>query len=140
MFFLYNIDVIDDGEFFMKYEKYYIESSNGYSNCVIRSFCKLYNYLYDDVYEKLLKLTQELKANNYNDIVVFETFMERHNTFKIESPKIKIKDLNLDNGKYIVFCYDKKDFYHMIPIINNTIYDKNKDCLELYVIDIYKKV
>ena len=124
----------------MKYEKFYIESNNGYTNCVIRSFCKLYNKSYDDVYTELMELTKELKADNYNDIIVFETYMERHNTFKIESAKIKVKDLELDNGEYIVFFYDKKDFYHMIPIINNTIYDKNKDSLELYVIDIYKKV
>ena len=87
----------------MKYQKYFIESSNGYSNCVIRSFCKLYGKSYDEVYAELLELTKELKADNYNDIIVFETYMQRHNTFKIESLKTKVKELNLDNGNYIVF-------------------------------------
>ena len=49
----------------------------------------------------------------------------------------KVKDLKLDNNSYIVFCYNKKDWYHMIPIIDNTIYDKSNECLELEVIKIY---
>ena len=123
----------------MEFKEFFIQSSSGYSNCVIRSFCKLYDKSYDEVYAELLELTKELKADNYNDIIVFETYMQRHNTFKIGFLKTKVKELNLGNGNYIVFCYDKKDFYHMIPIINQTIYDKNTDCLELYVIDIYKE-
>ncbi len=123
----------------MKYKKYYIESSNGYSNCVVRSFCKIYDKSYDDVYNQLVLLSKQLGADNYNDIVVFETYMKKHQTFKIESLKNKVKDLELKHGEYIVFCYDKKDFYHMIPIINGTIYDKNDDCLELFVIDVYRK-
>ena len=39
-----------------------------------------------------------------------------------------------------VFCYDKKEFYHMISIIDNDIYDKNSDCMDLYVISVYKKI
>ena len=27
----------------------------------------------------------------------------------------------------------------MIPIISNVIYDKNSDCLDLYVLSIYRK-
>ena len=65
--------------------------------------------------------------------------MRRHNTIEIESKEIKIKDLELDSGNYIVFCYDKKDYYHMITIIDNTIYDKTDECLDLYVIKVYKE-
>ena len=123
----------------MKYQYYYIENNEGKSNCVIRSFCKLYNKNYDEVYNELKHLTKELNCNNYNDVEVFETYMQRNNTNKIKSSNIKIKDLDLDDGEYIIFCYDKKDYYHMIPIVNNIIYDKNDNCLELYVIDVYKK-
>ena len=45
----------------------------------------------------------------------------------------------IDNSSYIVFCYDKKDYYHMISIIDNVIYDKNSDCMDLYVIAVYRK-
>ena len=66
--------------------------------------------------------------------------MQRRNTKAIDYDKdIKIKDLDLDNGKYIVFCWDKKEFYHMVSIINNVLYDKDDRSLELYAITIYKE-
>ena len=67
--------------------------------------------------------------------------MEDNNIIKINRDEdIKVKDLKIDNGSYIVFCYDKKEFYHMIPIIDNDIYDKNSDCMDLYVISVYRKI
>ena len=123
----------------MKYSEYFISNKEGKSNCVIRSFCKLYNQEYDVVFNELVELAHELNHNSFNDVEVFEEYMKRHNTIEIESKEIKIKDLELDSGNYIVFCYDKKDYYHMITIINNTIYDKSDECLDLYVIKIYKE-
>ena len=109
----------------MTFEEFYISDKNGKSNCVIRSLCKIAN---------------DLKNNSYNDVPVFEKYMEDNNIFKISCEEdIKVKDLKIDNSSYIVFCYNKKDYYHMIPIINNTIYDKNSDCLNLNVISIYRK-
>ena len=58
----------------IKYEEYFISNKDGKSNCVIRTFCKLFN----------------------------------------------------------------KDWYHMVPIIDNVLYDKTNDSLELYVISLYK--
>ena len=122
----------------MKFEEYFITDKNNKSNCVIRTFCKMFNEEYENVSNELSSIAQELNCS-FNDIEVFEYYMKKRNFNKLEYNKdIKIKDLELSNNKYIIFCYDKKDFYHMIPIINNTIYDKNKDCLELYVINIYK--
>ena len=123
----------------MKYSEYFISNKEGKSNCVIRSFCKLYNQEYDVVFNELVELAHELNHNSFNDVEVFEEYMRRHDTIEIESKEIKIKDLELDSGNYIVFCYDKKDFYHMITIIDNTIYDKTDECLELYVMKIYKE-
>ncbi len=125
----------------MKVAKYYISDSNGKSNCIIRSFCKLYDEEYINVYNELCNIAKEIGSNSYNDIEVFETYMKNHKTINIKYGKdIKIKDLNLELGKYIIFCWDKKDYYHMITIINNTIYDKDDKCLELYTIKIYKQV
>ena len=123
----------------MKYSEYFISNKEGKSNCVIRSFCKLYNQEYDVVFNELVELAHELNHNSFNDVEVFEEYMRRHNTIEIESKEIKIKDLELDSGNYIVFCYDKKDYYHMITNIDNTIYDKTDECLDLYVIKVYKE-
>lgn len=124
----------------MTFKEFYISDKNGKSNCVIRSLCKILNKEYDDVYSDLCKIANDLKSNSYNDVPVFEKYMEDNNIFKISCEEdIKVKDLKIDNSSYIVFCYNKKDYYHMIPIINNTIYDKNSDCLNLNVISIYRK-
>lgn len=124
----------------MTFKEFYISDKNGKSNCVIRSLCKILNKEYDDIYSDLCKIANDLKNNSYNDVPVFEKYMEDNNIFKISyEGDIKVKDLKIDNSSYIVFCYNKKDYYHMIPIINNTIYDKNSDCLNLNVISIYRK-
>ena len=122
----------------MTFKEYYISDKNGKSNCVIRSLCKVLNKEYDDVYNDLCKVAQNLNCS-FNDIEVFETYMEDNNIFKINCKKdIKVKDLEIDNSSYIVFCYDKKDYYHMISIIDKVIYDRNIECMNLYVISIYK--
>ena len=122
----------------MKYENFYITDNEGKSNCVIRSFSKIYNKEYDEVAKGLLNISKELNTN-FNDIETFEEYMKRLNTKKIDYGKdLLIKDLSLDNDKYIIFCYDKKDFYHMVPVINKTVFDYCDDSLNLYVISIYK--
>ena len=66
--------------------------------------------------------------------------MKRHNTFKLDKYEGElIRNLRLDNNSYIIFCYDKKDFFHMVPVINNTLYDRTNESLELYPIKIYQK-
>ena len=52
----------------MEFEKFNICDSNGNSNCVIRSFCKLFNKDYNDMKNELISLTKKANANNYNDI------------------------------------------------------------------------
>ena len=125
----------------MTFKEFYITDKNGKSNCVIRSLWKILNKEYDDVHNSLCKVAKELNFSSFNDIPVFEKYFEDNNIFKVNCDgNIKVKDLKIDNYSYIVFCYDKKNFYHMIPIINNVIYDKNSDCMDLYVISIYKKI
>lgn len=124
----------------MKYKKFNITDREGKSNCIIRSFCKLFNEEYDNIYKELVYISKKLNCNSYNDIEVFETYIKNCNMISILYDKdIKIKDLKLDNSSYIIFCWDKKEFYHMVSVINNIVYDKNNKCLDLYVIKIYRK-
>ncbi|MBR3661109.1 MAG: hypothetical protein IKN63_04295 [Bacilli bacterium] len=123
----------------MKFSEYNIFNPDGKSNCVIRTFCKIFNKSYEDIYNDLCQIKEELNSSLFNDIEVFETYMKRNNIFKINNIKdIKIKDLKLENGIYVIFCYDKKSFYHMVPIINNILYDKDSKSLDLYIITLYK--
>ena len=121
----------------MKYEYYYIEDNNGKSNCVIRSLSKIFNLSYEEVYNELCNIQNKLNKDSYTDIEVFESYMKNKGMKELDISNIKVKDLKLDNNSYIVFCYDKKDWYHMIPVIDNTIYDKTDKCLELEVIKVY---
>ena len=124
----------------MKFSEFYISNSEGKSNCVIRSLCKMYDKEYEEVYNELCDIAKELNCESFNDIEVFETYMKSRNTTKLDYGKdIKIKDLELDDGKYIIFCFDKKDYYHMVPIIDNVLFDKDNSSLELYIINIYKE-
>jgi hypothetical protein len=124
----------------MKYIEYNLTDENGKSNCVIRTFSKIFNKSYKEVLNDLIDTAKELGCESFNDIPVFEKYMEVNGiTKETVEGDIKVKDLSLDEGTYVVFCYDKKDFYHMIPIIDNTVYDKHDDSLELYVISLYKE-
>ncbi len=124
----------------MKFSKFYVEDKNGRTNCVIRSFCKLYGGTYEDVINELLSIKEEINAESFNDIEVFEEYMRRRDTDKIEYGKdTRIKDLNIDNGNYIVFCWDKDNFYHMVTIMDNTLYDKDDTSSNLYAITVYKQ-
>lgn len=125
----------------MKFIEYNITGSDGKSNCVIRSFCKMFNKSYNDVYSELCRIQKELNSENFNDIEVFETFMKNHNVELLDYGKdIKVKDLKLDSESYIVFCWDKREFYHMLPIIDNIVYDKDDRSMELYTISLYKQI
>lgn len=125
----------------MKFIEYNITNNDGKSNCAIRSFCKMFNESYNDVYDELCQIQKELNCENYNDVEVFETFMKNHNVDPINYSKdIKVKDLNLDSGSYIVFCWNKDNFYHMLPIIDNVVYDKDDRSMELYTISLYKQI
>lgn len=124
----------------MRFREYYISNKEGKSNCLIRSFCKLFNKEYDDVYNELNKIAEELCYESFNDIEVFETYLNDHKMVSIEYGwDLKVRDLELEKGEYAIFCWDKKDFYHMVCLIDDVLYDKDEKCLDLYVVSIYKK-
>lgn len=119
----------------MKFIKY--DPVNEKGACVLRTFSKLFNKDYKTLKEELNVLASTLNYNSYNEIEVFEKYLSDNNYIKIDGNNTLVSDLKLDNGKYAIFAY-KDDWYHMFSIIDNTIYDKNNDCLDLYVISIYK--
>ena len=119
----------------MKFIKY--DPVNEKGACVLRTFSKLFNKDYETLKEELNLLASTLNYNSYNEIEVFEKYLSDNNYIKIDGNNILVSDLKLDNGKYAIFAY-KDDWYHMFSIIDNTIYDKNNNCLDLYVISIYK--
>ena len=91
-------------------------------------------FLYSDYYQQWV--TDPASGTDY-----FETYMKNHNVDPINPGKdIKVKDLNLDSGSYIVFCWNKDNFYHMLPIIDNVVYDKDDRSMELYTISLYKQI
>ena len=122
------------------FEKYYIADDEGNSGCVVRTFCKLYDKLYSDVVCELSKIAKEKNFHSYNEPEVFEEYMRRHNTFPIEfSDKIRVRELDLEKGSYVIHCSDGLDWNHLIPFINGVVYDKSEDCLNLNVMKIYQK-
>ena len=87
----------------MIFKEFYISDKNGKSNCVIRSLCKILNKEYEDVYNGLCEVSKELKRSSFNDIEVFEKYMEDNNIIKINRDEdIKVKDLK--NINVLVLC------------------------------------
>lgn len=107
-------------------------------SCVVRALSKAYDKGYEEIKEELMNLTVKLGFNDYREKEVFEEYLTHHNATSIDDKKdILIKDLNLGKGTYVVFCY-RSDFYHMVTIIDNTLYDKNDSSFDLQTIRIYK--
>ena len=121
----------------MKFEKYYITDNKENSNCVIRTISKLLDKDYEEIENELLEISDKLNKN-YNDIEVFEKLLYANGYHEIKTSEVKIKELKLDNSKYAILCYDKNNYYHMVAVINNILYDRTDESLDLYTLKIYK--
>ena len=120
----------------MKYEYYNPSLERG--GCISRAISKALNINYSDVKNDLIKLSVKLKKDDYHDIEVFDAYLNKNGFKKINVKKDElVKNLNLDNGTYIVFCC-QDDFYHMTCIMENTLYDNKKDLFNLKTITLYK--
>ena len=119
----------------MKYEYYNPVDERG--SCVQRSISKILNKDYYEVKNDLINISKSLNKEDYREVEVFEKYLFDNGATKLDIKDLLVKDLKLDNAKYIVFCY-KDDWYHMIPIINNIVFDKTKRYLDLIVIAVYK--
>ena len=49
----------------MKFSEFYISNSEGKSNCVIRSLCKMYDKEYEEVYNELCDIAKELNCEAF---------------------------------------------------------------------------
>lgn len=120
----------------MKYEYYNPSLERG--GCISRAISKALNINYSDVKNDLIKLSIKLKKDDYHDLEVFDAYLNKNGFKKINVKKDElVKNLNLDNGTYIVFCC-QDDFYHMTCIMDNTLYDNKKDSFNLKTITLYK--
>lgn len=121
----------------MKFVEYNPVDEKG--NCVVRTFTKLLGKEFYIVKNKLLKLAKELGYEDYRELAVFEKYMSNNNYKKITIKEKNTENLKLKKGKYVVFC-KKRNEYHMFPIIDDVIYDKNKKCFDQTIISIYKEI
>ena len=122
----------------MKFEKYDPVMEKG--GCILRTFMKLLNKDEKTILSELIDICKEMNHKDYTDIEVFEKYLEINNYIKIDNIKdMKVKELENLSGKYACFCF-KDNWYHMIPIIDNIVYDRKDDSLELKVISLYKYV
>ena len=121
----------------MKFIEYNPVEEKG--NCIIRAFSKLLDKNYTEVKEELLELTKKLNCSDYREIIVFEAYLKNNNVVHIDNLReCKIKELKLPSGNYAIFCWDKNNFYHMVTLKDDKIYDKDERCFELFVLKIYK--
>lgn len=121
----------------MKFVEYNPVDEKG--SCVVRTFTKLLDKDFYIVKKELLQLAKELGYEDYREIAVFEKYMSNNNYEKITIKVKNTDNLKLKKGKYVVFCKNGNE-YHMFPIIDDVIYDKNKKCFGQTIISIYKKI
>ena len=118
----------------------YYNPSDDKQSCVVRTMTKLTGKKYDAVKSELTELAQELGCGTYNDEAVFERYMESHGISKLkEYDEIKVGALELKGGVYCVHCTNREGFHHLLPVVDNVIYDRRDDSRELYVVAVYKK-
>ena len=105
----------------------------------MRTMTKLTGKEYSIVKAELTALAQELGFETYNDEAVFGRYMAEHGIYKTKDHvDTTVGELELNDGSYCVYCTNHKGFFHLIPVVDNVIYDRRNYSLELYVIAVYK--
>lgn len=122
----------------MKYE--YYNPVDEKASCVGRSISKILDKDYEETKKELIELSKSLGYEDYREIEVFETYLKNHNIIELNQEfNCTIEDLIIEPGNYIIFG-NKEEWYHMVCLINNTIYDKNENYKEINIIKIYKQM
>ena len=122
----------------MKYEFY--NPVDEKASCVGRSISKILDKDYEETKKELIELSKSLGYEDYREIEVFETYLKNHNIIELNQEfNCTIEDLIIEPGNYIIFG-NKEEWYHMVCLINNTIYDKNENYKEINIIKIYKQM
>ena len=129
----YDIPLID-------MEFIYYNPSDEHRSCVVRTMTKLTGKPYPEVKEALAALASEMGFAEWNEQAVFEKYLTAHHFHKLDSfSGMQVKALPLQTGTYCVFCTNRADFYHLLPVIDGVIYDRRDDSRELYVIAAYQQ-
>ena len=122
----------------IKFEKY--NPSDEKHSCVVRTMTKLTGKDYGAVKHELILLAEQMGYPTYNEPHVFEMYMESHLIYKHRDYRdTKVSELNPGNGTYCVLATNNSGFFHLFPLIDNVIYDRRNDSLELYAVSLYKK-
>ena len=107
--------------------------------CTIRSISKLLNKECREVEQELKETSKSLGYDSFNELEVIEKYLSNNGFIDTKKEyKERIEDLSFE-GENEVLCYDKKDFYHLVAIIDNVMYDKDEKNKELYVLKVYKR-
>lgn len=109
-------------------------------SCVVRTMTKLTGKEYSTVKNELAALAKRMGFEEYNEETVFERYMSEYNILRYkEYDDTKVGELELSSGTYCIHCTDRNGFHHLLPVINDTIYDRRDDSRELYVVAVYRK-
>lgn len=119
----------------------YYNPSDEKRSCVVRTMTKLTGKEYSIVKKELTELAEQSGLETYNDENVFEKYMAEHGISKLKEYKnTTVGELELNDGIYCVYATNRNDFYHLLPVVDNVIYDRRNDSDGLYVIAVYRKM
>ena len=119
----------------------YYNPSDESRSCVVRTMTKLTGKDYSMVKAELTELADSMGFGEYNEEAVFEQYMAEHGINKIEEyDDTKVGELELGSGEYCVHATNRNGFHHLLPVVDNVIFDRRDDSRELYVIAVYKKL
>ncbi len=123
----------------LSFEKY--DPSEDKQSCVIRAMSKLTGKDYPTVKKEMTALAERSGFETYNDQSVFEEYMSRNGIYKDRdyNNNTQLRDLDLSGGSYCVLMTNRMSFFHLLPVVDNVIYDRRNDSLTLYVLSTYKK-
>lgn len=118
----------------------YYNPSDDKRSCVVRTMTKLTGKEYETVKAELTALAEELGFDTFNDERVFSRYMAAHGIIRLKGyDGVKVGQLEPGSGTYCVYCTNRNGFHHLLPVVDNVIYDRRDDSRELYVIAVYKK-
>ena len=122
----------------MRFE--YYNPSDESRSCVVRTMTKLTGKEYSKVKTELAELALKLGCETYNDEKVFEQYMAEHGFRKLrEYNGETVGGIELNDGTYCVHCTNREGFHHLMPVVDNIIFDRRDDSRGLYLVAVYKK-
>ena len=123
----------------LSFEQY--DPSEDKQNCVVRAMAKLTGKDYPTVKKEMTALAERSGFETFNDQSVFEEYMSQNGIYKERdyNNNTQLRDLDLSDGSYCVLMTNRISFFHVLPVVDNVIYDRRNNSLSLYVLSTYKK-